>query len=215
MSMPDYKPLLLRWGWVVVACAVLGATGAWIASANMPALFRARHTISLVPADVDWRIRDLTKELAFNSTARFPQPALLEQVQAETGLPATEIAPALKAAFDNVTLIITIEAFHHQSDMAGTLATAAAEAYFAKQTAYFVQQEFTGSVDFEMVSTSPEILKLAPNILTNTIAGFILGTAAGVALLLLLVWQEEERMACPEIISRALKLPVLGQLTLD
>ena len=213
--MPDYKPLLLRWGWVIVACALLGTAGAWIASANMSPLFRARHTISMVPADMDWRIRDLTKELAFNATARFPQPALVAQLEAEFGLPAADIASALRATFDNVTLIITIEALHSQSDMAGTLATAAAVAYFAEQTAYFAEQEFTGSVDFERVSTSPEIQKLAPNVLTNAMAGFVLGIAAGVALLLLLMWQEEERMVRPEVISRILELPVLGQLTLD
>ncbi len=213
--MPDYKPVLLRWGWMVVACAVLGATGAWIASVNMPALFRARHTISMVPADMDWRLRDLTKELAFNSTARFPQPALVAKVQTATGLAAADIAPALGAAFDPVTLIITIEALHPQADMAGTLATVAAAAYFAEQTAYFAEQEFTGSVDFARVSAHPEIQQLAPNVLTNTVAGGILGTAAGIVLLLLLLWQEEERMARPDIISRTLELPVLGQLVLD
>ncbi len=215
MSVPDYKSLLLRWGWVVVACALLGATGAWIASVNMPALFRARHTLSMVPADMDWRIRDLTKELAFNATARFPQPDLVAQLQSEFGLPAADIGSALRASFDHVTLIITIEALYPQSDTAGALASAAAEAYFAEQTAYFAAQEFTGSVDFQRVSPHPEIQQLAPNVLTNTTAGLVLGIAAGVALLLLLMWQEEERMTRPEVVGRALELPVLGRLALD
>ncbi len=213
--MPDYKPLLLRWGWVIAACSLLGASGAWIASANMPALFRARHTISVVPADMDWRIRDLTKELAFNSTARFPQPNLVAQVQTATGLPVADIAPALRATFDNVTLLVTIEALHPRADMAGVLASAATEAYFAAQTAYFREQEFTGSIDFARVSASPEIQRLAPNVLSNTMAGFVLGLALGVALLLWLLWLEEERMVRPEVAGRTLELPVLGQITVD
>ncbi len=215
MSVPDYKPLLLRWGWVVVACALLGATGAWIASTNSTDLFRARYYISLVPADMDWRIRDLTKELAINSTSRFPQADLVEQVRATVDLPAVEIASSLGATFDKGTLIITIEAHHHKAGVAGALAAVAADTFFAQQSAYFAEQDFTGSVDFERVSASPEIQQLAPNDKTNSLAGFVLGMAAGTALLLLLMWQEEERLARPEIISRNLELPVLGQLTLD
>ena len=99
--------------------------------------------------------------------------------------------------------------------MAGALATVAADTFFAEQSAYFVEQDFTGSVDFERISASPEIQQLAPNDWTNTLAGLVLGLAAGIALLLLFMWQEEERLARPEIISRNLELPVLGQLTLD
>ena len=215
MSLPYYKPLLLRWGWVVVACALLGATGAWIASTNSTELFRARYYISLVPADMDWRIRDLAKELAFNSTARFPQADLVEQVRATMDLPPAEIATSLGASFDRGTLIITIEAHHTNADVAGALATVAADTFFAEQSAYFVEQDFTGSVDFERISASPEIQQLAPNDWTNTLAGLVLGLVAGIALLLFFMWQEEERLARPEIISRNLELPVLGQLTLD
>lgn len=213
--MPDFKSLLLRWGWVIVACALLGGTGAWIASANMPSLFRARQAISMVPADLDWRVRDLTKELAFNSTARFPQAALVEQVASEIGLPAADIASALNAAFDNVTLIITIESHHSQAEVAVAMATAAAQAYFADQTAYFAEQEFTGLVDFEMVGAESNVQQLAPNVLKNTLAGLVLGLAIGMVLVLMLLWQEEERLAQTESIGRSLELPVLGQLSLD
>lgn len=213
--MPDFKSLLLRWGWVAVICALLGATGAWIASTNTPTLFRGRQAISMVPADVDWRIRDLTKELAFNGTARFPQAALVEQVQSEVDLPASEVAAALSASFDNVTLIITVEAHHGQAEMAGRLATAATLAYFADQSAYFAEQDFTGLVDFEIVNFNPEIQQLAPNNMTNTLAGMALGLAVGVLLVLLLLWQEEERLARLDSIGRGLELPVLGQLSLD
>lgn len=215
MSLAEYMSLLRRRGWILVLCALLGLAAAGAVSAAAAPHYRARHAISMTPAEMDWRIRDLTKELAFNSAERFPLPALAAGVSADTGLPQSEVEDALAAAFDNVTLIITLEAHHMDADTARALADSAVDRYLEERIAFFEAQEFTGSIDLQRVSANPAIQKLAPNTRVNALAGFFLGLAAGASVLLFVLWREEESLARPEVVRRALGLPVLGQLALD
>ena len=217
MSGAAFVLLLKRWGWIVLCCAALGGAGAWLASQTMTPLYRARAYLSMIPADMDWRIRDLTKELARNAAARFPAAALLQEVRQELALDWDDdaLAQTLQASFDNVTLVITIEALHENPQLTVALADAAARSFFAERTAYFAERDFAGSVDFARMRSEPELRRLAPNATTNALAGLTLGAGVGLALVLLLLWQEEERLARPDVVERALHAPVLGVLSLD
>lgn len=213
----DFVLLLKRWGWIVLCSAALGGAGAWLASQTMTPLYRARADLSMIPADMDWRIRDLTKELARNAAARFPTAALLQEVRQELALDWDDdaLARTLQASFDNVTLVITVEALHENPQLTVALADAAARGFWAERTAYFAERDFAGSVDFARMRPEPELIRLAPNAILNALAGLALGLGTGVALVLLLLWREEEWLARPDVVERALQAPVLAVLSLD
>ena len=217
MSSAAFVLLLKRWGWIILCGAALGGAGAWFASQTTAPLYRARAYLSMIPADMDWRIRDLTKELARNAAARFPAAALLQEVRQELALDWDDdaLAQTLHASFDNVTLVMTIEALHENPQLTAALADAAARSFFAERTAYFAERDFAGSVDFARMPSEPELLRLAPNATTNALAGLTLGAGVGLALVLLLLRREEERLARPDVVERALQAPVLGVLSLD
>lgn len=217
MYWSEYRTLLLRRGWIILCGALLGAIGAWLATQTQPSLYRAHTFISMVPADMDWRVRDLTKELARNDAAQFPTRGLVQDVQTAIApdMDVQALTQALNARFDHVTLIFTIEALHANPDMARMLATAAAQAHFAERSAYFAAQEFEGYIKLALAPAAPEVIRLSPNTRANTLAGLVLGLFAGTALVLLLYWRDEEKLARPDIAARTLDLPVLGSLALS
>ena len=219
MSWTEYRQLLLRWGWLVGCCALLGAIGAWSFTQTLTPQYRARTYISMIPAEMDWRMRDLTKELARHVTVLFPAPALLEVLQGQAGVAANmtteELAQSLRASFDNGTLIITLEAFHPDPHAAGELVQVATEIFHAEHSTFFADRNFQDFVEFDIQSAGPELTQIAPNTLSNTLAGLVLGLFAGTGLVLLLFWRDEEWLTRPEIVERALNLPNLGIITQD
>lgn len=219
MTWTEYRQLLLRWGWIVICCALLGAVAAWSFTQTLTPRYRARTYISMIPAEMDWRMRDLTKELAHNVTALFPAPALIEALQAQTdvatAMTADELARSLRASFDNGTLIIAIEAFHADPHAAGELAQVATRIFHAERSTYFTDRNFRDFIEFDIQATAPELTQIAPNTLSNTLAGLVLGLFAGTGLVLLLLWRDEEWLTRPEIVERTLNLPTLGIVTRD
>lgn len=217
MTWTEYRAILVRWGWLVVVSAVMGAAGAWLITQNLTPEYRARAQVSMVPAEMDWRMRDFTKELARNVTIAFPSPELVLAVRDATAMemgPAA-LARALGASFNDGTLIITVEAFHATPDAARRLAIAAVQAFHAEYMAYFEARDFASFVEFTILTPEPEVIRTAPNTLTNTLMGLILGLAAGIGLALLLLWRDEEWLIQPATVTRAVELPTLGALPLD
>ncbi len=164
-------------------------------------------------------MRDLTKELAHNATTLFPGPALITALQERDDVAATmtpeELAHSLQASFDNVTLIITIEAFHTEPHTASALAQAATELFHTERSIWFADRNFQDFVEFDMQTKTPERIRIAPNVLSNTLAGLVLGLCTGTALILLLLWRDETWLTQPEIVEKALHLPTLGVITQD
>ncbi len=219
MTWTEYHRLLRRWGWVVVVCTLLGTIAAWTFTQTLTPRYRARTYISMIPAEMDWRMRDLTKELARNVTTLFPAPSLIAalpaQTEVATTMTAAELARSLQASFDNGTLIITLEAFHTDPQAAGDLVQAATRIFHAERSTYFTDRNFRDFVEFEIQTAAPELLQIAPNTLSNTLAGLVLGLFAGTGLVLVLLWRDEEWLTRPEIVERALNLPTLGIIPQD
>lgn len=210
MTWSDYGRLLLRHGWLMVAGAVVcGALTLGLTTVQEP-VFRARARISMIPSVMDWRMRDLTKELARNAVATFPSDELLAAVQDQTGLQTD--AGGLRAGWDDGELIITIEAFAGDATTAGILARTAATEFHSQRSLQFTEQDFIEFIEFEIRNREPELQRIAPNVMTNVLAGLFVGFAAGLALVLILHWRDEEWLLTRQAIEKSVPQPVLGRL---
>ncbi len=210
MTWSEYGRLLLRHGWLMVAgAAVCGALALGLTTVQEP-VFRARARISMIPGVMDWRMRDLTKELARNAVATFPSDALLAAVEERTGLQAD--AGTLQAGWDDGELIITIEAFAGDAATAGILARTAVTEFHSRRSLQFTEQDFIEFIEFEIRNREPELQQIAPNVITNVLAGLFVGFAAGLALVLILHWRDEEWLLTRQAIERSVPQPVLGRI---
>ena len=210
MTWSEYGRLLLRHGWLMVAgAAVCGALALGLATVQEP-VFRARARISMIPGVMDWRMRDLTKELARNAVATFPSDELLAAVQDQTGLRTD--ADALRAGWDDGELIITIEAVAGDAATAGALAQTAAAAFHGQRTLQFTEQDFIEFIEFEIRNREPELQQIAPNVATNVLAGLFAGFAAGLALALILHWRDEEWLLTRHALENAVPQPIVGRI---
>ncbi|MCY4521419.1 MAG: hypothetical protein OXC13_11650 [Caldilineaceae bacterium] len=213
MTWSEYGHLLLRHGWLMVAAAaVCGALALGLTTVQEP-VFRARVRISMLPGVMDWRMRDLTKELARNAVATFPSDELLAAVRDQTGLQTN--ADGLRAGWDDGELIITIEAFAGDAATAGTLARTAATAFHSRRSLQFTEQEFIEFIEFEIRNREPELQQIAPNVMTNVLAGLFVGFAAGLTLVLILHWRDEEWLLTRQAIEKSVPQPVLGSIRLN
>ena len=210
MTWSEYGRLLLRHGWLMVAGAAVCGTLALGLSTVQEPVFRAQARISMIPSVMDWRMRDLTKELARNAVTTFPSDKLLAAVQDQTGLRTD--ADSLKAGRDDGELIITIEAFAGDAVTAGTLARTAATEFHSQRTLQFTEQDFIEFIEFEIRNREPELQQIAPNVTTNVLAGLFIGFAAGLAWALILHWRDEEWLLTRHAIEKSVPQPVLGKL---
>ena len=212
MTWSEYGRLLLRHGWLMVAGAtVCGALALALTTVQEP-VFRARARISMIPGVMDWRMRDLTKELARNAVATFPSDNLLAAVAEQTGLQTD--ANHLKAGWDDGELIITIEAFAGDAATAGILARTAATEFHSQRSLQFTEQDFIEFIEFEIRNRDPELQQIAPNVTTNALAGLFVGFAAGLVLALFLHWRDEEWLLTRYAIENAVPQPVVGSIRL-
>ena len=210
MTWSEYGRLLLRHGWLMVAGAVVcGALALGLTAVQEP-VFRARARISMIPGVMDWRMRDLTKELARNAVVTFPSDELLAAVEEQTGLRTN--ADHLNAGWDDGELIITIEAFADDAATAGTLAQAAATEFHSQRTLQFTEQDFIEFIEFEIRNREPELQRIAPNVMPNVLAGLFVGFAAGLALALILHWRDEEWLLTRHALEKSVPQPVLGRI---
>ncbi len=210
MTWSEYGHLLLRHGWLMMAGAlVCGALALGLATLQEP-IFRARIRISMIPGVMDWRMRDLTKELARNAVATFPSDELLAAVQDQTGLQVG--ADSLKAGWDDGELIITIEALAGDVTTAGILARTAATEFHSRRSLQFTEQDFIEFIEFEIRNREPELQQIAPNAIPNVLAGLFVGFAAGLALVLILHWRDEEWLLTRQAIEKSVPQPILGRI---
>ena len=197
---------------MVAGAAVCGALALGLTTVQEP-VFRARVRISMIPGVMDWRMRDLTKELARNAVATFPSDELLAAVRDQTGLQTD--ADGLGAGWDDGELIITIEAFAGDAATAETLVRAAATEFHSRRTLQFTEQDFNEFIEFEIRNREPELQQIAPNVMTNVLAGLFVGFAAGLALVLMLHWRDEEWLLTRQAIEKSVPQPVLGSIRLN
>ena len=197
---------------MVAGAAVCGALALGLTTVQEP-VFRARTRISMIPGVMDWRMRDLTKELARNAVATFPSDELLAAVRDQTGLQTD--ADGLGAGWDDGELIITIEAFAGDAATAETLVRAAATEFHSRRTLQFTEQDFNEFIEFEIRNREPELQQIAPNVMTNVLAGLFVGFAAGLALVLILHWRDEEWLLTRQAIEKSVPQPVLGSIRLN
>ncbi len=214
MTLNEYIRILRRRGWIIVAAALLAAVAAFGISYVQEDVYRATVRVSAVPARADWGLNNTTKDLLRNFVLNVRTPERAQEVINATQIdvqPYDFLANA-NVAEDASTLTVRFDYDARDPQVASTAVVALAQNFVDERTQYYAQQDKRDRIEVKLVSQAPQVAKIQPNPKTNAIAGGVLGTMLGIALVLLLTWMEADRLRTVQAVERAIGVPVLGAI---
>ncbi len=214
MTLNEYIRILRRRGWIIVAAALLAAVAAFGVSYVQEDVYRASVEVSTVPARADWGLNNTTKDLMRNFVTRVNTHEVAQQVIDTTQLDMTSgnFLAQGNLAEDASKLTIRFNFEARDPAVAERAVVAWAQSFIDERTSYYAQQDKRDRIDVRFVSQFPQTSKIQPNPETNAIAGAVLGTMLGIAIVLLLTWMEADRLRTVQAVERALGVPVLGAI---
>ncbi|MBV7335355.1 hypothetical protein KFU94_45365 [Chloroflexi bacterium TSY] len=214
MTIQEYLRILRTRGWIIVVAALLCAAAAYGVSSFQKEFYRASVFVSTVPARADWGLANTASELMRNFAANIQTPEIAQRVIDRAQLDQNRYAflGNLTVAPDASTFTIRIDAKASDPDVARLMALTLADELVEERTAYYAQQDKRDRIEVKIRSREIGAPQIQPKPLINSIAGGVLGTLVGIAIVLLLTWMEADLLRTPATVERTLDLPVLGAI---
>ena len=214
MTLNEYIRILRRRGWIIVVAALLAATAAFGISYVQEDIYRATVQISAVPARPDLGLgmsaRDLLRNFVLNIRTREMAQDAIERAQLD--MTPDQFLGNLNVAESIDTYSIRIETRARDAEMAKAMGMAVADIFAEERTDYYAQQDKRDRIEVKLVSRDISASQIQPNPDTNAVAGAVLGTMLGIAIVLLLTWMEADRLRTARAVERAIGVPVLGAI---
>ena len=214
MTLNEYIRILRRRGWIIVAAALLAAVAAFGVSYVQEDIYRATVQVSTVPARADFGLAGTAKDLMRNFVTRAHTHEVAQEVisAAQLDMQPNDFLGNATASEDASTFIIDFEFRARDPSVAATAAVAWAQNFVDDRQQYYAQQDKRDRIEVLFVSREPQYAQIQPNPEINAIAGGVLGTMLGIAVVLLLTWMEADRLRTVQAVERALGVPVLGAI---
>lgn len=214
MTIQEYIRILRRRGWIIVAAMLLAAVAAYGVSYLQKDLYQATVFVSTVPARSDWGLSNVLKDLMRNFADNLSTPEMAQRVieRAKLDKNPYELLGNLQIEPDSSTFTVKIQARDRDAEIAKNIALTMADEFVEERTAYYAQQDKRDRIEVKIRSRAIDAPQIQPKPSVNAIAGAVLGTLLGSALVLLLSWLEADLLRTPAAVERALGLPVLGAI---
>jgi capsular polysaccharide biosynthesis protein len=217
MEIKDYLSILRKRGWIIIVLALLAGALAFGISRVQTPIYKAKATVSVVPARPDWGLgntaKDLMRNFAVNIKTHQTARRVIDRAQLDMStydlLSKVEVNPV----GDQFTIEIAAE--DQEPEVAKTIALAFAGEFVDERNAYYQQQDKADRIEVKLVDDLIDAPLFKPKPLVNALAGAVLGALLGVLIVFALEWLEADILRTPTAVERTLGLSVLGAIPVE
>lgn len=215
MDLREYGRVLIRRGWIVVVCAIVGALGALLFSRMQTPIYRSTITLSAVPS----RPSDYGQSLAIKNLLRLygeqmRTKTISQQVvdQLQLDIPAEKFRGEVEVSANEDRFTLDVAVKDANIDMVQSMAQTLAENFVILHQQENLQVDQNDRILVNLLDNATPPEKFSPKTTINVIAGAILGALAGIIAIFVLEYFQSGYIRKPEDIERALNLTVLGTI---
>ena len=214
MELRDYFRILRQRGWIILLVAVLTAAAALGVSKLQTPIYRASVKLSAVPARLDWGGSQSTKDLLNNFVINIKTHRMANRVidHAQLDMSSYDLLEKLEVSAELANFTIDIAAKDPDPSVAMQIAQTAAELFADDREEWNQRQDKQDRIDVNVVDDARDAPLFRPKMLMNGIAGAILGALIGLLIVYLLEWLEADILRTPQVVERAIGVPVLGSI---
>ncbi|MBC8448014.1 MAG: hypothetical protein H8D78_09705 [Chloroflexi bacterium] len=214
MELRDYFRILRQRGWIILLVAVLTAAAALGVSKLQTPIYRASVKLSAVPARPDWGGSQSTKDLLNNFVINIKTHRMANRVidHAQLDMSSYDLLEKLEVSAELANFTIDIAAKDPDPSVAMQIAQTAAELFADDREEWNQRQDKQDRIDVNVVDDARDAPLFRPKMLMNGIAGAILGALIGLLIVYLLEWLEADILRTPQVVERAIGVPVLGSI---
>lgn len=214
MNLSEYGRILWRRGWIIVLCAVLAGAAAFIFSRQQVPTYRASQVLLIQPSRNDLGLTEATTRL-MNSYQVYLNSTIIAQRVIDNlrldRLPGDLLSDVtIQSDRNNLTVQIDVDG----QDCA--IASRVASEWGNQLVIYRNQENQTVRQEDRIDAIPADAPKcptsVTPNVAINTIAGVLLGAAAGVVIVFILEYLESSMIRRRDDIEHGLELPVLASI---
>lgn len=215
MDLREYGRVLLRRGWIVIVCALVGALGAFLFSRIQTPIYRSTITLSAVPS----RPSDYGQSLAIKNLLRLYGEQMrtkniaqqvIDQLQLDMAPEKFLGGVEVSANEDRYTLDVAVK--DPNIDMVPRMTQALAENFIILHQQENLQIDQNDRILVNLLDNATPPEKFSPKTTINVLAGAILGALAGVIAIFIVEYIQSAYIRKPEDVERTLNLTVLGAI---
>lgn len=214
MPLSEYVRVIRRWGWILVLTAIVGAASALVFSMVQRPVYQSTIKLNVIGARPDFGLSQTLKNLLRNyaGQVRSYDTAVLALRDMEEPLDLTPEGLLAKINVQAVEsdLQLVIEAEDQDPHIAEMIANQMAETFVWSIKLFNEDLDVRDRVNVFTSGPASPAYKVRPQKKLNTVAGGIMGSVAGLGVILLLEWVESRLVRRPGDVQRDLGLPVLG-----
>ena len=214
MNLTEYGRILWRRGWIIVLCAVLAGAAAFVLSRQQTPTYRASQVLLIQPSRNDLGLTEATTRL-MNSYQVYLSSTIIAQRVIDNlqldRLPGDLLSDVtIQSDRNNLTVQIDVD-----GQDCGTASRVASE--WGNQLVIYRNQENQTVRQEDRIDAIPADApkcptSVTPNVAINTIAGVLLGAAAGMVIVFILEYLESSMIRRRDDVERGLELPVLASI---
>jgi len=214
MELRDYFRILRRRGWIILLVAMLTAAAALGVSKLQTPVYRARVQVSAVPARPDWGGSQATKDVLNNFVINIKTHKMSNRVidHAQLDMSSYDLLEKLEVSAELSNFTINISVKDPDPGVAVQIAQTIAEIFVDDREEWNQRQDKSDRIDVAIVDDARDAPLFRPNLMMNGVAGGILGALIGLLIVYLLEWLEADILRTPQVVERAIGVPVLGSI---
>lgn len=214
MSLTEYGRILWRRGWIILLCAILAGAAAFLFSRQQTPTYRASQVLLIQPSRNDLGLTEATTRLMNSYQVYLSSTLIAQRVIDNLQLDRTpgDLLGDVTIQSDRNNLTVQIDV---EGQDCAIISRVASE--WGNQLVIYRNQENQTVRQEDRIDAIPADApkcptSVTPNVAINTIAGVLLGAAAGVVIVFVLEYLESSMIRRREDIERGLDLPVLASI---
>jgi len=214
MELREYLRILRRRGWIILLVAILTAAAALGISKLQTPVYKAGVKVSAVPARPDWGGSQATKDVLSNFVINIKTHRMADRVidHAQLDMSSYDLLEKLEVGAELSNFTIEIAVRDPDPGVAVQIAQTIAEIFVDDREEWNQRQDKSDRIDVVIVDDARDAPLFRPNLITNSVAGVILGALIGLLIVYLLEWLEADLLRTPQVVERAIGVPVLGSI---